>query len=118
MRVVGDEVEATLLVNGQELVERADRCLVAAGRVPRTHGLGLDALGPTRRSRSMERGSAARRGSTPWATSRPRELAQCIHPHPAVPEGLQECARLLLGESILKPRVFGPELLAVREHLG
>jgi dihydrolipoamide dehydrogenase len=44
------------------------------------------------------------------------DLARCIHPHPAVPEGLQECARLLLGESIHKPQVFGDDLLTLREH--
>ncbi len=241
LRVVGDEVEATLLLNGEARVVRADRCLVAAGRVPRTQGLGLDSLGlslepsapltvdgtrvrgttwlyavgdltadvalvnvaelegrhaaesiaglspapipfdaissiyflhpevasvglgervaiekriPVRvaviANRLVLRNVSMRatggflkliaspeglvlglRAVGPQASSAAqgiallvdrggtlRELAQCIHPHPAVPEGLQECARLLLGESILKPRVFGPELLAVREHLG
>lgn len=36
-------------------------------------------------------------------------IDQCVHPHPAVPEGVQECARMLLGRSVLKPEVFGPE---------
>jgi len=31
------------------------------------------------------------------------DIARCAHPHPAVTEGVQECARLLLGRSILKP---------------
>jgi dihydrolipoamide dehydrogenase len=30
------------------------------------------------------------------------DIANCVHPHPAVTEGVQECARLLLGRSILK----------------
>ena len=33
------------------------------------------------------------------------DIARCAHPHPAVTEGVQECARLLLGRSILKPDV-------------
>jgi dihydrolipoamide dehydrogenase len=39
------------------------------------------------------------------------EIDQCVHPHPAVTEGVQECARLLLGRSVHKPSVFGAELL-------
>ncbi len=31
------------------------------------------------------------------------DIARCAHPHPAITEGVQECARLLLGRSILKP---------------
>ncbi len=31
------------------------------------------------------------------------DIAACVHPHPAVTEGVQECARMLLGRSILKP---------------
>lgn len=37
------------------------------------------------------------------------DIDQCVHPHPAIPEGVQECARMLLGRSVLKPDVFGPE---------
>lgn len=33
-------------------------------------------------------------------------LAETIHPHPSIPEGVQECARMLMGKSILKPEVF------------
>ena len=39
-----------------------------------------------------------------------RELAEVLHPHPAVTEGLQECVRMLLGTSIYKPHVFRNEL--------
>lgn len=39
------------------------------------------------------------------------DIDRCLHPHPAVPEGVQECARLLLGRSVLKPEVLGKELL-------
>jgi len=31
------------------------------------------------------------------------DIDRCVHPHPAVTEGVQECARLLLGRSLLKP---------------
>ena len=30
------------------------------------------------------------------------DIANCVHPHPAVTEGVQECARVLLGRSVLK----------------
>jgi dihydrolipoamide dehydrogenase len=36
------------------------------------------------------------------------DIDQCVHPHPAIPEGVQECARMLLGRSVLKREVFGP----------
>ncbi|MGB0805055.1 MAG: dihydrolipoyl dehydrogenase family protein [Salibacteraceae bacterium] len=35
-----------------------------------------------------------------------RVLAELIHAHPSIPEGIQECARMLLGNSIVKPEVF------------
>tara|TARA_R110002050_G_scaffold300786_1_gene472667 strand:- start:7161 stop:8636 length:1476 start_codon:yes stop_codon:yes gene_type:complete len=35
-----------------------------------------------------------------------RILAELIHAHPSIPEGIQECARMLLGSSITKPEVF------------
>ena len=37
------------------------------------------------------------------------DIDHCVHPHPAIPEGVQECARMLLGRSVLKADVFGPE---------
>jgi dihydrolipoamide dehydrogenase len=39
-----------------------------------------------------------------------RELAELLHPHPAVTEGLQDCVRMLTGSSIYKPEVFRSEL--------
>ena len=39
-----------------------------------------------------------------------RELAELLHPHPAVTEGLQDCVRMLLGSSIYKPHVFSADL--------
>ncbi len=34
------------------------------------------------------------------------ELAELIHPHPSIIEGIQECIRVLLGKSIYKPDIF------------
>jgi len=34
------------------------------------------------------------------------ELAELIHPHPSIIEGIQECVRMLKGKSILKPEIF------------
>ncbi len=39
-----------------------------------------------------------------------RELADLIHPHPSITEGVQECARMLLGRSIFKPSVFADKM--------
>ena len=38
------------------------------------------------------------------------ELACLVHPHPSITEGVQECARMLLGRSIFKPAVFGDRM--------
>lgn len=35
-----------------------------------------------------------------------KELAELIHPHPSIIEGIQECGRMLLGKSILKPQIL------------
>ena len=34
-------------------------------------------------------------------------LAELIHPHPSLIEGIQECCRILLGRSIFKPQAIG-----------
>ena len=39
-----------------------------------------------------------------------KDLAELLHPHPAVTEGLQDCVRMLMGTSIYKPSVFKSEL--------
>jgi dihydrolipoamide dehydrogenase len=39
------------------------------------------------------------------------DLDRCVHPHPATTEGVQECARLLLGRSLHKPEVFAGDLI-------
>lgn len=38
------------------------------------------------------------------------ELACLVHPHPSITEGVQECARMLLGRSIFKPSVFSDRM--------
>ena len=40
-------------------------------------------------------------------------VLKTLHPHPTMSEGIQECIRLLLGESIFKPRTF-PQYLNIR----
>ena len=41
-------------------------------------------------------------------------LAELIFPHPSIPEGIQECARMLLGKSIIKPEVFNLDVRCYR----
>ena len=43
-----------------------------------------------------------------------RDLAELLHPHPAITEGLQDCVRMLLGTSIMKPQVFRSQLRVSR----
>ena len=38
------------------------------------------------------------------------ELAECVHPHPSITEGIQECVRMLLGTSMLKPSALKGKL--------
>jgi dihydrolipoamide dehydrogenase len=37
-----------------------------------------------------------------------------IFPHPSIPEGIQECARMLMGTSIVKPEVFNLDVRCYR----
>ena len=37
------------------------------------------------------------------------DIDHCVPPHPAITEGVQECARMLLGRSVMKVDVFGLE---------
>ena len=41
-------------------------------------------------------------------------LADLIHPHPSIIEGIQECVRMLLGKSIFKSSVFKDKLKCYR----
>ena len=38
------------------------------------------------------------------------ELAECVHPHPSITEGVQECVRMLLGTTMLKPDALKGQL--------
>jgi dihydrolipoamide dehydrogenase len=38
------------------------------------------------------------------------ELAELIHPHPSIIEGVQECVRALMGKSIFKPKAVSDSL--------
>lgn len=42
------------------------------------------------------------------------ELANLTHPHPSITEGIQECARMLKGTSIIKPELFGEKIRCSR----
>jgi len=43
------------------------------------------------------------------------ELAECVHPHPSITEGIQECVRMLLGKSLFKPHALKGKL-SCRAH--
>ena len=38
------------------------------------------------------------------------ELAECVHPHPSITEGIQECVRMLMGKSLFKPTALKGKL--------
>lgn len=42
------------------------------------------------------------------------ELAECVHPHPSITEGIQECVRMLMGKSTLKPTALKGRLSCKR----
>jgi dihydrolipoamide dehydrogenase len=42
------------------------------------------------------------------------ELAELIHPHPAIIEGIQECVRMLLNKSVFKSSVFKDRMKCYR----
>jgi dihydrolipoamide dehydrogenase len=45
------------------------------------------------------------------------ELAECVHPHPSITEGIQECVRMLLGKSLFKPSALTGKL-SCRRSIG
>jgi dihydrolipoamide dehydrogenase len=45
------------------------------------------------------------------------ELAECVHPHPSITEGIQECARMLMGTSMFKPTALHGRL-SCRSYTG
>jgi dihydrolipoamide dehydrogenase len=70
--------------------------------------LGMRALGPHASTMIESVSLLLRKGRSI------RELAELLHPHPAITEGLQDCVRMLLGTSIYKPEVFPTELRLAR----
>lgn len=45
-------------------------------------------------------------------------IAELIHPHPSIIEGIQECARIFLNKSIMKPEFFSQSLNCFRVYPG
>lgn len=68
------------------------------------HVLGMRAVGE-HASSAIQAVALMMRLGTPIS-----ELACLVHPHPSITEGVQECARMLLGRSIFKPSVFGDRM--------
>jgi dihydrolipoamide dehydrogenase len=71
---------------------------------PDGHILGLRVVGPQASSTIQGCALLIASGGTL------HDIDACIHPHPAIPEGVQEAARLLLGRSMLKPSLAGSPL--------
>jgi len=46
------------------------------------------------------------------------ELAECVHPHPSITEGIQECVRMLMGKSLFKPSALRGRLSCRRSMNG
>jgi dihydrolipoamide dehydrogenase len=46
------------------------------------------------------------------------ELAECVHPHPSITEGIQECVRMLMGKSMFKPSALRGRLSCRRYVRG
>ncbi|MEK6781243.1 MAG: NAD(P)/FAD-dependent oxidoreductase [Bacteroidota bacterium] len=46
------------------------------------------------------------------------ELAECVHPHPSITEGIQECVRMLLGKSLFKPAALSGRLSCCKYSNG
>jgi dihydrolipoamide dehydrogenase len=46
------------------------------------------------------------------------ELAECVHPHPSITEGIQECVRMLLGKSLFKPTALRGRISCRRYSKG
>jgi len=46
------------------------------------------------------------------------ELAEMVHPHPSIIEGVQECVRMLLNKSVFKSSIFKDKLSCYRRRNG
>jgi len=71
--------------------------------------LGLRVIGPQASSTAQGIALVIDRGGTL------ADIDHCIHPHPVIPEAVQECARVLLGRSVHRPEVFGCGLIRCGE---
>lgn len=71
--------------------------------------LGLRVIGPQASSTAQGIAFLIDRGGTL------SDIDHCIHPHPAIPEAVQECARVLLGRSVHRTDVFGADLIRCEE---
>ena len=71
--------------------------------------LGLRVIGPQASSTAQGIAFLIDRGGTL------SDIDHCIHPHPAIPEAVQECARVLLGRSVHRTDVFGTDLIRCGE---
>lgn len=98
------------LVN-RNIAMRSTRGFVKLLAAPGTNKiLGLRVVGPQASSTIQGIAFLIEMGATL------EDIDRCVHPHPAIPEGVQECARMLLGRSVMKLSVFGQDgLLRLRE---
>ena len=94
-------------VYGYELVNRAIAMRATSGFVKllvtdddTMQILGMRALGVHASTTIAEVSLVMRHGRSV------RDIAELLHPHPAITEGVQDCVRMLLGSSIYKPQVF------------
>jgi dihydrolipoamide dehydrogenase len=46
------------------------------------------------------------------------ELAECVHPHPSITEGIQECVRMLMRKSMFKPSALRGRISCRRYSKG
>jgi dihydrolipoamide dehydrogenase len=83
---------------------RETRGFVKLLATPEGRLLGIRVVGPQASSTIQGVALLIERGGTV------QDIDRCFHPHPAVPEGVQECARLLLGRSVHHPKLH-PGLL-------
>ena len=66
----------------------------------------------------MHRGAIQGVGLLIKMDSHIHELAEMVHPHPSIIEGVQECVRMLLNKSIFKSSIFKDKLWCYRRKNG
>ncbi|MBZ0119561.1 MAG: hypothetical protein K8H88_21400, partial [Sandaracinaceae bacterium] len=92
----------------RNLAMRATDGFVKLIASPQGKLLGLRVVGPQASSAIQGVALLIERGGTL------EDVDRCLHPHPAVTEGVQEAARVLLGRSLCSPAAF-PGLVRVTE---